>query len=285
MNIDAVLNDPKIDAVIITTPVASHFALASQALHAGKHVIVTKPMVCSASEADTLRALAKSTDRVLLVDHTFLYTGAVGTISELVNTGEIGDLLYYDSVRINLGLFQSDVNVLWDLAPHDLSILFALTAKKPSHVSAVGMTHFAQTMQNIAYLTIAFEGFIAHLHVNWLSPVKIRKTILAGSKKMIVWDDLDPEYKLKVYDSGVTIHSSAAESKLVAEYRIGAMYSPVVSTREAIATELSEFATAISSSARIPTSALTGRRVAATLEAAEKSMLAGGAPITIADWV
>ncbi|MGE0043485.1 MAG: Gfo/Idh/MocA family protein, partial [Vicinamibacterales bacterium] len=195
----SVFSDPAVDAVVIATPVSTHFDLALAALQAGKHVLVEKPLAASVDEGRRLAEAADSRGLVLMVGHTFVYTGAVRKIQALVSSGELGDVYYYDSVRVNLGLFQRDVNVVWDLAVHDLSIMDYVLPARPTAVSATGMSHVAGGTENIAYLTLFFDGrLIAHVHVNWLAPVKIRRTLIGGSQRMIVYDDLEPSEKIKV---------------------------------------------------------------------------------------
>jgi predicted dehydrogenase len=199
-----VVADPGIDAVLIATPISSHFALALAALRAGKHVFVEKPLASAVAEAETLVAEASRRGRVLMVDHVFVYTPAVRRIRRLIDEGALGDMFYYDSVRINLGLFQHDVNVIWDLAVHDLSIMDYLIAERPTAISAVAVANVPGRPESIAYLTCFFaSGLIAHVHVNWLAPVKVRQTLIGGSRKMIIYDDLAPDEKVKVYDRGV----------------------------------------------------------------------------------
>ena len=200
---EAILGDPDIDAVVIATPVSTHHELARRALEQGKHVLVEKPMTRTTAEAEDLIALAQANDRVLMVDHTFIYTGAVRKTKELIVNGELGELYYFDSVRVNLGIFQHDADVLWDLAPHDLSILTHLISSPPQYVSAVGVDHVGTGFADMAYLTVFFENsFLAHVHVNWLSPVKVRQILLGGDRRMLVYDDTEPSEKVRVYDSG-----------------------------------------------------------------------------------
>ena len=199
--------DSKIDAVAIATPVSTHFDLALAALKAGKHVLVEKPMTVTSEQALRLIEEAERRNLVLMVDHTFVYTGAVRKMRELVATDGLGDIYYYDSVRVNLGLFQHDVNVLWDLAVHDLSIMDYVLQSKPHSVSATGISHIPGKPENIAYLTLFFDSnLIAHLHANWLAPVKVRRTLISGSQKMIVYDDLEVSEKVKIYDKGITVN-------------------------------------------------------------------------------
>ena len=273
-----------IDAVVISTPVSTHHPLAKAALQAGKHVLIEKPMCASSAECDDLIALAQARGLTLMVDHTFLYNGAVKKIRELVQSGEIGDVLYFDSVRVNLGLFQHDVNVLWDLAPHDLSIMDAIMGPKATSVSAVGQSHFGRPQANIAYMTVSFgETAIAHFHVNWLAPVKVRMTLIGGSKQMIVYDDTEPSEKIKIYDKGVTITSNNVEEihKTLVQYRTGDMRAPRLDGTEALYLVAREFVDSIREKRTPLTDAASGRRVVAILEAADQSMKMGGQPVKL----
>lgn len=212
-----ILRDPQIDAVVIVTPVATHFELAREALLMGKHVLVEKPMTRTVSEAKELIELAERSERVLMTGHTFVYSGPVRKIKELIGQGALGHIYYYDSVRVNLGLFQRDVNVLWDLAAHDFSILAYLVEKEPIGVSAVGARPVKSgnyKHESVAYVTIRFEDdTIAHVHVSWLSPVKIRRTLIGGSKQMVVYDHLDPDNQVKIYDKGVELRTTEEHIK------------------------------------------------------------------------
>src|SRR5205807_350103 len=204
------IGDSELDAVAVVTPVATHFSTASEFLRAGKHVLLEKPLAATVQQSEQLVELAQQHARTLMVDHTFVYTGAVRKMKEIVSSAELGDLLYFDSVRINLGLFQRDINVLWDLAPHDLSIMDYLIERQPEGLSAIGSCHIEEGIENIAYLIMKFPGdFIAHFHFNWLAPVKIRHTLIAGSSKMILYDDIEPTEKVRVYDKGVTANRVA----------------------------------------------------------------------------
>jgi len=269
-----IFNDPEIDAVAIATPVSSHFKLALAALKAGKHVMVEKPMTMNSEQSIELITEAKRQNRVLMVDHTFVYTGAVRKIAELVSSKALGDIYYYDSVRVNLGLFQHDVNVLWDLAVHDLSIMDYVLPSRPYAVSATGISHVSNGPENIAYLTMFFENnLIAHLHVNWLAPVKIRRTLLGGSEKMVVFDDLDPSEKIKVYDKGITINndSDSVYQKMIG-YRTGDMWSPKLDITEALRTEGLHFLHCIRTGERPISDGEAGLRIVKILEAANQSM-------------
>jgi predicted dehydrogenase len=269
-----IFSDPKIDAVVIATPVSTHFDLALAALKAGKHVLVEKPMTVSTEEALRLMDEAERRNRVLMVDHTFVYTGAVRKMQELVASGELGSIYYYDSVRVNLGLFQHDINVLWDLAVHDLSIMNYVLQAKPYAVSATGMSHVPGGLENISYLTLFFENsLIAHIHVNWLAPVKVRRTLIGGSQKMIVFDDLEPSEKVKVYDSGITINGKPESVyQMLIGYRTGDMWAPKLDMTEALRAEGMHFIQCIQNSDRPITDGAAGLQVVKILEAATQSM-------------
>lgn len=275
--------DPRIDAVVIATPVSTHFDMAIGAVQAGKHVMVTKPLAATADQAQKLIVEADRHSRVLMVDHTFIYTGAVRKIHELVKSGALGDLYYYDSVRVNLGLFQHDVNVIWDLAVHDLSILDYVQRSLPTAISATGINHVLDEPENIAYLTLFFDGgFIGHLHVNWLAPVKIRRTLIGGSQKMIVYDDLEPSEKIKVYDKGITLaHTGEGRYQLLAGYRAGDMWAPQLELTEALSIEAAHFVECIEKNEQPLTDGESGLRVVRMLEAATQSMKERGRPVEL----
>lgn len=266
-----------LDVIVIATPVSFHYDLAVQALENGKHVFVEKPFTSSTEQAKKLTELAAAKKLTLMVDHTFLFTSSVKKMKALVSSGELGELFYYDSVRVNLGLFQHDVNVVWDLAPHDLSILNYLVDKRPLAVSAHGAQHFNTGLEDVAYLTLSYPGnFIAHFHVNWLSPVKIRKTLIGGSKKMVVWDDLDPEDKVKIYDRGVDLASREGVYQALTEYRTGDMLSPNLPAREALRDEIDYFVQCVDKSTQPLNDAQAGTEVVEILEAASKSLMLSG---------
>lgn len=277
------LTDPRIEAVAIATPVSTHFDLAMAALKAGKHVFVEKPFVVNSEQAERLIEEADRRNRILMVDHTFVYTPAVRKMADLANSGQLGDLYYYDSVRINLGLFQHDVNVLWDLAVHDLAIIDHLFAAQPVAVSATAMGHVAGEPENTAYLTLFFEGaLIAHVHVNWLAPVKIRMTLLGGSQKMIVYDDLQPSEKIKVYDRGISVNDNRESMyQMRINYRAGDMWAPQLAATEALQTEALHFLECIEGSTRPLTDGEAGLRVVRILEAATRSIQERGRPIDL----
>ena len=270
--------DDAIDAIVIATPISTHYALARRALLAGKHVLVEKPLAQSAAECRELSELAEQRGLVLLVDHTFLYTGAVRKIKQLLDAGELGDPYYYDSVRINLGLFQHDTNVIWDLAPHDISIMIHLLGVVPDRVLAVGASHVNEHVENIAYLTMLFpDRMLAHLHVNWLAPAKVRRTIIGGSKRMIVYDDMDMSEKVKVYDSGAHLSNDPDHIyRTLVEYRTGDMYAPKLEKVEALAVECAHFADCIRNGTTPISGAPLASAVVQVLEAANRSLQAGG---------
>ena len=271
---------PGIDAIVIVTPVSTHYELALQAIMAGKHVLVEKPLAATSAQASRLVEEADRRGVVLSVDHTFVYTGAVRKIHDLVTTDALGDLYYYDSVRVNLGLFQHDVNVLWDLAVHDLAIMDYVLPLQPCAVAATGMSHLAGGQENIAYLTLFFESrLIAHIHVNWLAPVKVRRTLIGGSRKMIVYDDIEPSEKIKVYDKGASVNGQGAGQQLHRmriDYRSGDMWAPQVDITEALAHEARHFIQCVEENRRTITSGEAGLRIVRLLEAASQSIAARG---------
>jgi predicted dehydrogenase len=269
-----VWNDPAVDAVVIATPVDRHFELAMASLRAGKHVLVEKPMTSTSEQASRLIDEAAARRLVLMVDHTFVYTGAVRKMRELTETGELGDIYYYDSVRINLGLFQHDVNVLWDLAVHDLSIMDFVLKKQPVAVSATGLAHVPGRPENIAYMTMFFDGsLIAHVHANWLSPVKVRRTLLGGSRRMVVFDDLEASEKIKVYDRGISLNPSPENVyQMLVGYRAGDMWAPQLAVSEALSVEAAHFVACIRDGATPATDGEAGLHVVRLLEAATESM-------------
>lgn len=282
------LADKALDAVAIATPVATHFKFAKEALESGKHVLIEKPFTASVREAEELIELAERQNLTIMVDHTFIYTGAVRKIKEIVKSGELGDLLYFDSVRINLGLFQRDINVVWDLAPHDLSIMDFVIERQPEYVTAIGSCHIEPGIENIAYLVLRFaDQFIAHFHFNWLAPVKIRRTLLAGSRKMIVYDDIEPTEKIRIYDSGVTTNKSdeaadrEAAYRTLVSYRTGDVWVPKLDSTEALRHVCDEFLSAIRESRRPLTDGQAGLRVVRLLEAAQQSIREGGRAVKV----
>jgi len=277
------IDDPQIDAVVIATTVESHFDLALAALTAGKHVLVEKPFTSNADQAQRLIDAAARRGLVLMVDHTFVYTAAVMKMRELAAAGDLGDIYYYDSVRINLGLFQHDVNVLWDLAVHDLSIMDYVLGQQPVAVSATGLSHVPRQPENIAYMTMFFEGnLIGHVHANWLAPVKVRRTLLGGSRRMVVYDDLEASEKIKVYDRGISINPSAENLyQMLVGYRTGDMWSPQLAVREALHTEATHFVECVEQKKAPVTDGHAGLRIVRLLEAATMSMANQGNTVAV----
>jgi predicted dehydrogenase len=266
------VSSPDIDAVAVITPVWTHFDLAKAALENGKHIFVEKPFTSNTQQADELIDLADKNNLTIMVDHTFLFTGAVRKIRQLLDDGTMGSLYYYDSTRVNLGLFQHDVNVLWDLAPHDLSIMDFLIQDKPDGVIATGEKHLNGHV-DVAYMTVYFpRNVIAHINVNWLSPVKVRTTLIGGEKKMLVWNDLEADEKIKVYDKGVQMESREGVYNLLVSYRAGDMWAPRVEQTEALRSELSYFVDCVKENKRPHNDGHAGRRVVRMLEAADKSL-------------
>ncbi|GAB1370983.1 Gfo/Idh/MocA family oxidoreductase [Candidatus Kapaibacterium sp.] len=278
-----IFKDNEVEAVVISTPVSSHYELAKKSLLSGKHTWVEKPLTSSSEEAQELIEISKRMNRLLHVDHTFIYTPAVRKIKDLVYNNVLGDILYFDSTRVNLGLFQHDVNVIWDLAPHDISILKYVVGKKPVSVSATGKSfhkYSSNDIPSIAFLTIEFEdGSIAHINVNWISPVKIRQIIMGGSSKMIVFDDMETVSKVKVFDSGVEITQREDIYDVLIQYRTGDMYSPAIKNFEALAFECTHFYDCIVNNIESETNGESGLYVVKILEAADKSLAEKGKPV------
>ena len=275
-----------VDAVVIATPLATHTPLATEAINRGKHVLVEKPLAASRKDADALADLAARRGVCLMVDHTFVYTGAVRKIRSLIDAGDLGELLYLDSVRVNLGLFQQDSNVIWDLAVHDLSVMDHLSDAKPVAVSADGAAVAGYDHENIAYITVHFDnGFLAHFHVNWLAPVKIRHMLIGGSQRMLVFNDMEPSEKVLVYDKGVDLNlkvqDDQARRQILVSYRTGDMYAPKLDRTEALAGVVTEFADAIAKKRTPLTDAAAGARVVSLLEAAEQSLRSEGRRIRL----
>jgi len=268
------IKDPSIDAIIIATPVSTHFELALAALRAGKHVLVEKPLASNSDHAQQLIDEAESRDLVLMVDHTFVYTDAVMKIRELITSGELGEIYYYDAVRVNLGLFQHDVNVIWDLGIHDLSIMDCVLPNKPVAISATGISHVPGQPENLAYITLFFpDRQIAHIHVNWLAPVKVRHTLIGGSEKMILYDDIEPSEKIKVYHKGITVTAGIEDVyKLLVSYRSGDMYAPRLDNGEALQREARHFVECVEKKVRPETDGPAGLRMVKMIEAAERSL-------------
>jgi predicted dehydrogenase len=268
------IGDPQIDAVVIATPISSHFDLAMSALQAGKHVLVEKPLAARSDHARKLVEEAAARNLMLLVDHTFVYTDAIRKVRDLISSGQLGEIYYYDAVRVNLGLFQHDVNVIWDLAIHDLSIMDYVLPNRPVAISATGISHVPGQPENVAYITLFFASRqIAHVHVNWLAPVKVRHTLIGGSEKMILYDDLEPSEKLKVYDKGINVTRGPEDVyKMLVSYRSGDMWAPKLENTEALQTEALHFIDCIEHNKQPETDGPAGLRMVKMIEAAEISL-------------
>ena len=277
------LDSDSVDAVIIATPANTHFDLAMSALKAGKHVLVEKPLAETSEHARTLIAEAKQRGLVLMVDHTFIYTGAVRKLRELVGGGELGTLYYYDSKRVNLGLFQPDVSVIWDLAVHDLAIMaYVFPQQQPIAVSATGIGHVPGKPANVAYLSIYFEAqMMAHINVSWLSPVKLRQTLIGDDRKMIVYDDLEPSEKIKVYDKGIELKTRQSIYDTLVGYRTGDMWAPKLDATEALSREARHFVDCVEKGVAPESGGEAGLYVVRILEAATRSMAGRGAPVEL----
>jgi len=266
------MSSPEIDAIAVVTPVWTHYELAKAALESGKHIFVEKPFTSNAAQAQELIDLAARKNLKIMVDHTFLFTGAVTKIKQLLQDGALGKLYYYDSTRVNLGLFQHDVNVVWDLAPHDLSIIDHLIQKTPEAISATGQTHL-NSHEDVAFITLYFpDKVIAHINVNWLSPVKVRTTLIGGEKKMLVWNDLEADEKIKIYDKGVKVTSREGLYDLLVHYRSGDMWAPQIEQGEALTRELAYFVECITKDETPVNDGEAGLRVVRMLEAANQSI-------------
>ncbi len=277
------LSNNSLDAVVIATPVHTHYNLAMLALENGKHVLLEKPMASSRKEAESLHETAIKKKLTLMVDHTFLYTGAVQKMKSLLEENLLGNLLYFDSTRFNLGLFQPDINVLWDLAPHDLSILLHLTGQQPSSVNATGISHTKNGIENIGYLTLNFDsGFIAHFSCSWSSPVKVRSMLIGGDQKMIFYNDLEPTEKVKVYDTGYSHQTEEDKKRILVDYRTGDIFIPKISTREALSGVAEDFVNSINKKVQPLAHSGIGCDVVKILEAAQLSIKNQGKEIKIA---
>src|SRR5881296_2321652 len=276
-----VLRSPQIDAVAVVTPVWTHYELAKAALENGKHVFVEKPFTSNTGQAEELIELAAKKNLKVMVDHTFLFTGAVKKMRELVEEGALGKLYYYDSTRVNLGLFQHDINVIWDLAPHDLSIMDYLIKESPEAIVATGQTHL-NGVEDVAFITVYFPNkIIAHINVNWLSPVKVRTTLIGGEKKMLVWNDLEADEKIKLYDKGVHITTRQGLYDLLVNYRSGDMWAPQIEQTEALRQELNYFVECVTNDSTPFNDGVAGLRVVKMLEAANDSLRKRGAMVYI----
>jgi predicted dehydrogenase len=270
---DELIADTGVDAVAIVTPVFTHFEIAKKVLEAGKSIFVEKPFTYTVAEAEKLVNLAEKKNLKIMVDHTFLYTGAVKKIRQLIDDGTLGNLYYFDSMRVNLGLFQHDVNVVWDLAPHDISIMDYVIGEKPQAVVATGSGHFGRNLEDIAYLTFYYpKNIIAHINVNWLSPVKVRTTLIGGEKKMLVWNDLEPDEKIKVYDKGVQVKTKEGQYNLLVNYRSGDMWAPKVEQTEALKIMAEKFVDYVENGGSVINDGIAGLNNVKMLEAANKSL-------------
>jgi predicted dehydrogenase len=277
------LGNSQVDAIAIATPVHTHYELALAALRAGKHVLVEKPLAQTSEQARHLIEEAERSKLLLMVDHTFLYTPAVQRIRELIRDGVLGDIYYYNSVRASLGLFQSDVNVIWDLAVHDISIIEYIFQERPVAVSATAASHVPGSPENMAHITLFFRSScFAQISVNWLSPVKVRQTFIGGSRNMIMYDDVEPTEKIKVYDKGITVNGSPEIAhQLRIGYRAGDMWAPHLPAKEALQTETEHFIDCVNGGGSPISSGLTGLRVVEILEATSRSISLRGAPVEI----
>ena len=270
------ITSPEIDAVAIVTPISQHYPLAKMALENGRHIFIEKPFTATVKQAEELIKVAEKNKCQIMVDHTFIFTGAVQKIKEIINKNVLGELNYYDSTRVSLGLFQHDVNVIWDLAPHDFSIIDYIIKGKPVAVTAHGVDHLKRGQENIAYIIMYFENnFIAHINVNWLSPVKIRTTLIGGSKKMLLWDDLDTE-KIKIYDKGVSVNNEDSIYKLKVDYRSGDMWSPHIDPTEALKKDLEYFIQCLRKGKTPVNDGHSGLRVVRMLEKTDQSLKNNG---------
>lgn len=269
---DEIIMSPDIDCVAVVTPVSSHFPLSKKVLENGKHLFVEKPFTASVAQAEELVNLAEKKNRLIMVDHTFLFTGAVRKMKEIIEQKTLGTIYYYDSTRINLGLFQHDVNVVWDLAPHDFSIMQYLIPEKPVAIVATGQSH-VYDKENVAYITVyCTNKMIAHFNVNWMSPVKVRNTLIGGEKKMLLWDDVAPDEKIKIYDKGVDVKTAEGIYELLVSYRSSDMWSPKVNQTEALKLECNYFVECIKSGTRPFNDGVAGLQVVKMLEACDASL-------------
>lgn len=275
------LTSPDIDIVTVITPVSTHYELAREALLNGKHVFVEKPFTASAAQAEELIEIGEKKNLRIMVDHTFLFTSAVRKIKDVIDGGILGDLYYYDSVRVNLGLFQHDINVIWDLAPHDFSIMDFLIKEKPVGIAASGKAHI-NSKEDIAYIMVYFRNnMIAHFNINWLSPVKLRTTLIGGEKKMLVWDDVDADEKIKIYDRGVDVTTNEGLYNLLVNYRSGDMWAPKVDQIEALGIETEYFVNCVIKGERPFNDGHAGLRVVKLLEACNESLRNNGHAVNL----
>lgn len=278
---DDILTAADIDVVAVVTPVSTHYPLAKKALLNGKHVFVEKPFTATSEQAEELIEIAESRSLCIMVDHTFIFTGAVRRIKELIEDETLGKIYYYDSTRVNLGLFQHDVNVIWDLAPHDFSIMDYLLTEQPEALTANGVAHVSD-MEDVSYVTMYFkDNLIAHFNVNWLSPVKVRNTLIGGEKKMLVWNDLNPDEKIKIYDKGIDVDNLKSLYNLLVSYRSGDIWAPKLDGTEALRLECSHFVDCIENGTRPINDGASGLRVVRMLEACNESLAKRGQLVEI----
>jgi predicted dehydrogenase len=279
---EEIIKSKEIDAVVIATPVFTHYPLAKKALENGRHVLIGKPMTSSVAEAEELINLASQKNLLLMVDHTYLYTGAIRKMKEIIDNQVIGTLRYFDSARINPGVFQLDMNVLWDLAPHDISILIYLINKAPFSINATGVSHKRNNIENIAYMTVNYDSeFIAHFNCSWISPVKLRHTLIGGDKKMIMYNDLEPSEKVKIYDNGFNPISDEDKKMIMVDYRTGDVYIPKLSSQEALSEVANDFIQSIISQMEPLSNSYLGMKVVQILEASQESIKNNGKEIKI----
>jgi predicted dehydrogenase len=279
---DELIKDPEVDAVAIATPVFTHHELAKKALEAGKSVFIEKPFTHTVAEGEELLELAEKKKLKIMVDHTFLYTGAVRKMKQLIEDNILGDLYYFDSVRVNLGLFQHDVNVVWDLATHDISIMDYLIDERPQAVAASGVGHFGRGLEDIAYLTFYYgSNIIAHINVNWLSPLKVRTTLIGGKKRMLVWNDLEPDEKIKIYDKGVQVRTKEGKYSLLVDYRSGDMWSPKLEQTEALKSMVEAFVGYVTNGGTVVNDGIAGLNVVKMLTAANQSLSNKNHPVNL----
>jgi predicted dehydrogenase len=278
---DEIISSPSIDAVAIVTPVSTHYALAKKALENGKHIFIEKPFTDSVAHAEELVNLAEKKNLVIMVDHTFLFTGAVRKIKQLIKEKTLGKIYYYDSTRVNLGLFQHDINVIWDLAPHDFAILNYVIADQPVAVTACGRAHI-NGHEDIAYITVFFSSnLIAHINVNWLSPVKVRNTLIGGEKKMLVWNDITDDEKIKVYDKGIDVTTKEGIYDLLVNYRSGDIWTPKLENLEALKQETAYFVECVTTSTKPHNDGLAGLQVVRLLDACDQSLRQNGKTVAL----
>jgi predicted dehydrogenase len=277
-----VLKDPQVDAVVVVTHVSTHFPIARDVLKSGRHVFIEKPMTDSAFHAEELVKLSAKKKRIIMVGHTFEYNPAVARIGEMIRSKAIGDVYYIDSSRVNLGLHQPDVSVLWDLGPHDISIILSWLGKVPQRVSAIGKSYVQSGIEDVVFLVMEFDRrLIAHIHISWLAPSKLRRTVIIGNKRMVVYDDMEPIEKIKIFDRGVSILSGDEYRKILPDYRVGDIISPNIELAEPLNLECRHFLDCIEYNKKPRTDGNSGLRVVKVLEAAERSLKNKGKPIAV----